>query len=689
MFNVKGFNSMLNKGVLNNFTETITEIGRIKEETLNMSMNSTKEEYILFFNDLSEVILKNIELERILNESYFADKSFEELKEQNRSLYDSILPDNYEKSYANPKYSSVVFGKEYGPILSGFYSMYMDYVDLAYKHKIYRMYYLNRLFIDVYQLIKKDEFKVDKIIEIIQLKTNESVERDIDISLNEEMNPEYRFYTDVPLYSDLSDLRYLFRYGRYISESDIETAKALNRLPQERIDSFAEVIAKAYLHGFISQNRNRGSRCVVKMLYAIGQERVVKKLLSYMNSYNLKPHIYTVISSEANKQFNYDHRFDSALYVTEEYINKKEKAYEKAAEKYKEFLIDISGMCGIVKFGEQPFIPESKDNCLELSNSQNLLMKKYNMHITQVQDKYIPKDAISFCKVGLPSYEIGENYDEILEDFIRINMMDSSKYEYIQQLIIDALDKGEYIHIKGKGNNLTDIKVRLKKIEIPEKQTNFLNCGADLNIPLGEVFTTPVLNGTNGVLNIEEIYIQGFRYINLMLRFKNGYITDYGCKNFKNDDENKKYVKENLLRSYDTLPMGEFAIGSNTLAYIISKRHNVVHKLPILIVEKMGPHFAIGDPCYAWGEENAIYNLLVNKEIISKENEKTAMRKTNVKEAYTNIHTDITLPYDSVDFIAAIAEDGKVIDIMRDGRFVLEGTELLNEPFTNDSKGMA
>lgn len=686
MFSVKEFNSKLNEKVLNNYTETIAEIDRIKEESLKVSISGIKEDVFLFFNNLSKLILKNVKLESILNESYFVDNSFEELMEQNHDLYMDILPDNYEKSYANPKYSSVIFGQEYGPILSGFYSIYMDYIDLAYKHKLYRMYDLNKLFIAVYELIKKDEFEVDKIRELIQLKINESIERDMDISLNEEMNSEYRVYTDIPSYSDFFDLRYLFRYGRYISEADVETAKALNKLPQEKIDGFAEVIAKAYLHGFISQNRDRGSRGVVKMLYAVGQERVVKQLLVCLKNYNLKPHIYTILSSEANKQFNYDHRFDNVLYITEEYINKKQKAYEMSAEKYKKLLVDISGMCGIVKFGEEPFIPESKGACLKLSDNQNQLMQKYSIHITQVQDKYIPKDAISFCKVGLPSYEIGEKYDEILEAFIRINMMDSSKYEYIQQLIIDALDKGDYIHIKGKNNNLTDIKVKLKKIQIPEKQTNFLNCGADLNIPLGEVFTTPVLKGTNGILNIEEIYIQGFRYINLMLRFENGYITQYDCKNFKNDEENKKYIRENLLHSYDTLPIGEFAIGSNTLAYTVSKKYNIVHKLPILIVEKMGPHFAIGDPCYSWSEENPIYNLIVNKEIISKENEKTAKRRTNVKEAYTNIHTDLTLPYDSVDYIIAVAENGKVIDIMRNGRFVLEGTELLNEPFINDGK---
>ena len=41
----------------------------------------------------------------------------------------------------------------------------------------------------------------------------------------------------------------------------------------------------------------------------------------------------------------------------------------------------------------------------------------------------------------------------------------------------------------------------MQRIENREQQTNFMNCGGDLNIPYGEVFTTPQLKGTNGLLH--------------------------------------------------------------------------------------------------------------------------------------------------------------------------------------------
>ena len=49
----------------------------------------------------------------------------------------------------------------------------------------------------------------------------------------------------------------------------------------------------------------------------------------------------------------------------------------------------------------------------------------------------------------------------------------------------------------------------------PAKQTNFENCLADVNIPVGEVFTSPKLTGTNGVLHVTQVYLNELRYENL------------------------------------------------------------------------------------------------------------------------------------------------------------------------------
>ena len=69
------------------------------------------------------------------------------------------------------------------------------------------------------------------------------------------------------------------------------------------------------------------------------------------------------------------------------------------------------------------------------------------------------------------------------------------------------------------------------------------------------------------------------------------------------------------------------------------------------------------------------------KEIVAKENSVSALRKTKPQEAYFNCHTDITIPYDELKLIEIIKEDDTRESIIADGRFVLNGTEELNEPF--------
>jgi leucyl aminopeptidase (aminopeptidase T) len=257
--------------------------------------------------------------------------------------------------------------------------------------------------------------------------------------------------------------------------------------------------------------------------------------------------------------------------------------------------------------------------------------------------------------------------------------LDYKLYQGIQQKLIDALDKAEYCCIKGMGNNHTDMKVMLHKLKDPSKETNFENCVADVNIPVGEVFTSPILKGTEGVLHVSSVFLKGLLYKNLEVKFKDGLITDYSCDNFADSQEGRKYINDNVLYNHETLPLGEFAIGTNTTAYVMARKYGIADKLPILIAEKTGPHFAVGDTCYSHEEDLTTYNP-DGKSIIARENEISALRKETPEKAYFGCHTDITIPYDELGELSAVLPDGSKITIIEKGRFVLQGTEELNKP---------
>ena len=189
-----------------------------------------------------------------------------------------------------------------------------------------------------------------------------------------------------------------------------------------------------------------------------------------------------------------------------------------------------------------------------------------------------------------------------------------------------------------------------------------------------------MLAGTEGLLHVRQVYIGDFQFKNFRMEFKDGRVTDYSCDNFADPEEGRKLIRQQILKNHDTLPMGEFAIGTNTTAYAVAQKYGIMDKFPILIAEKTGPHFAVGDTCYSWSEDSAVYNP-DGKEIIARDNEISEMRKEDVSLAYYGCHTDITIPYDELGSIRTIDDEGDMISIIEDGRFVLPGTEALNEPF--------
>ncbi len=249
----------------------------------------------------------------------------------------------------------------------------------------------------------------------------------------------------------------------------------------------------------------------------------------------------------------------------------------------------------------------------------------------------------------------------------------------MQAILIDTLNKANYVEVKGMNGNKTDMHIELFPIKNPDKEAIFENCVADVNIPVGEVFTSPVLEGTKGKLHVSKVFLNDLEYHNLEMDFEDGRISKYTCTNFDDEEKNKEYIKANVMFHYDTLPIGEFAIGTNTTAYMTAKKYDIGNRFPILIAEKTGPHFAVGDTCYSRSEDVKVYNE-DGKEIVAKDNSISLLRKTDPSKAYFGCHTDITIPYDELGEITAYSRDGKEYPIIKNGRFILPGLEELNAP---------
>jgi len=612
----------------------------------------------------------------------------DELKERNYKLYENVLPDQYETSFLNPAYAVKALGEDYGRMLSWLFTELRKTIAAAFEQKAELFVIRLELFLEVYGAF------VFEMEESGKLPSYETI-RDIcywfvsDYSdletldkISGQVCPEGNLYVDIIMNSDLEDLRYLYRYGVFISENEMRIAAFLNAQPEEKIKLMAHTYVEGYRKGFEMAGKDLSKKKTAGIYYHVGFERMLREAIKEFRALGLEPTIYRGLVDGAafNRQYAFDHRDDMGLFWDKHLLHRFVDVARNAYEEVKEAAGAYGGPAVVEVFGETPFAPVSKPECVAMSEEAQKLFVEYRSQYGEITNQYIKGEERSFTIIAFPLPEIGEPFEEIFDEIIRINTLDYELYKNIQQTIINALDEAEYVEIKGMGINETDLRVSLHKLQDKSKETNFENCVADVNIPVGEVFTSPVLAGTDGLLHVSRVFLNELEYQHLRISFKDGMIETYSCTNFEDVKDNEKYIKDNVLFRHDTLPLGEFAIGTNTTAYVAAQKYQMGHKLPILIAEKMGPHFAVGDTCYSHQEDVKMFNP-DGKEVIARDNEISLKRLTDRSKAYYNCHTDITIPYDELGSIVAVCADGRRISIIEQGRFTLSGCEVLNEPF--------
>lgn len=620
--------------------------------------------------------------------------SMEELEAGNQRLYGELQAEAYEKSYANPQYAEKQLGDN-GKVLSFLYTELLSLHRYARESRCSELTIHMELLIEIYNLYEdQDAFDIREVQKAIYYFYYDYCDVLVPDRTQEMYDARLDRYVQLVEQADLSDLRYLYGYGEAISTNEIRTAQYMNQLSQEEIDRLAFVYTDGYREGFEIAGIDLSKKKYVNLHYAVGQERMIRAAIRQFRELGLEPIIFLpavsrlnqrqnrrngVVATPVNRQYDYDHRYDEGIYLDSALMERKLEVLEQSYETYREFMQGYAGPAVVETFGEAPFEPVEKPESIALTKKQQDLTVEYTAQAGRLVNRYIDRETYSFTIIAYPSPEIGNEFEEIFRETTKINTLDKKLYRTIQEVMINELNQAEFVRVQGIGKNRTDMKVMMHIMEHPERETNFENCLADVNIPVGEVFTSPRLTGTEGCLNVSEVYLNDLKFVDLELHFKDGKITDYTCGNFDQEEVNIRFVKENLLQNRETLPIGEFAIGTNTTAYVMANRYQIVYKLPILIVEKMGPHFAVGDTCYSYSEENRLFNP-DGKEIVAKDNECSILRKEDESKAYFHCHTDITIPYAEIGSIRSVHADGTEVEIMRNGRFVLPGTEELNRP---------
>lgn len=647
-----------------------------------------------YFQRTAAFIISLTETYRKIRDGFYDPASgkanLETLRAENRVRYADILEPGYAESYANPDYACGLFGEGFGQLLSSLYVELRQMITYVFEDCLEEFVIRMELFVEIYNAFAYAKTEAD----LSDLPEKAAVPQESDIretlywfksdyaelaaqhSVRSLVDPDYGIIGGIVMDSDLTDLRYLYRYGLYVSKDTERMACYLNTLSEERVQMIADTYTEGYRIGFVKGNKDISSKSVVNVRYNIGFERIVRAAVRNFEKMGLRA-TFRCEGATTNRQYGYDHKEDNALFLDKKYVNRRLETLRAAYESHRESARKFAGPAVIEVFGETPFAPVSKKTACALSREQQKLSAEFQGAAVALGNEYIRQEETSFTIIAFPVPDIGPRFEEIFDETVKLNTLDYTTYERIQAALIDTFNQADYVEVKGMNGNKTDLRIQLYPVTDPQKEAIFENCVADVNIPVGEVFTTPVLEGTNGRLHVSRVFLNGLEYHNLELTFADGKIASYTCTNFAEEEENRKYIQNNVLFHYDTLPMGEFAIGTNTTAYTVARRYDIANRFPILIAEKTGPHFAVGDTCYARSEDIRVYNE-DGREIVAKDNSVSLLRRTDPSRAYFGCHTDITIPYDELGSIIAYDKDGNSYAIIEQGRFVLAGTQELN-----------
>lgn len=682
--------------MIHQLNETFNEeILALQEEIVDIYMEESnkKDSLALYAKKVAGFLGDMFSLESEINEAYFADKTFDELLDLNHKYYEDIAGDNYLTSYANPDVTTEMFGREIGQVLATIYFRIRGSVAFAFEGRQVSIMWTGGLFVKAYERMKpfrdnlKDKSEVYlSLVKLLKEEASNNREEKMALGIYRRFNPAFNIYSKIA--SLPYDRKNIFRYGMYIGDNEIKLLDYFESLPEEKLQKIADTYTEAFIRGFERNNVSLDGKKTVNVGYHIGFEPIIKKAYENLQAHGLVPVVHyeisgsprpRIINTKPSPQMEYDHKFDDGLYNDQALCDEALEITDQAYTKYQDLLKQFAGPAVMEVFGDTPFEPVSKDTTVKYSKELTEILKSFTNSRQQILNRFLPRSAYSFVLISFPIPEIGDQFAEIFDATIEVNTLDEAKYMDIQGKIIDALDQGRGVHITGRRGNKTDLFVAFNQDFDKAKQTNFVNCTADVNVPVGEVFTSPQLEGTKGKLHVSEVFLHGLNYKELEINFEEGMMVSYSCKNFDDEEKNQDFIKENLTHPYESLPLGEFAIGTNTTAYAMAKKYKIDDIIPILIGEKMGPHFAVGDTCFVWSEEIETFNP-DGREIVGKENTKTRLRNEKPSQAYTYCHTDITIPYKELGHIIVQVPDGEDIPIIKDGRFVLPGTEALNEP---------
>lgn len=251
-------------------------IGRIKEMAHETVCDQKLQAY---FHCMAEFVLQMDRVWCLVQSGDLRRMELEELQTLNRKLYEDILPEHYDQSYANPDFAVACLGKPMGQTLSFVYTELRGMIPAAFERNRFGMVIRMELLLEIYQAFVCDEasLEAEELQRILYWYVSDYFEPETAERIAKLVSPKEDFASCIVMESDLSDLRYLYYYGEYVTDNELRTARHLNRMTQEKISLLADTYTEGYRIGFEVGNKDISRKKTVNIRYCLGFERVIRQ----------------------------------------------------------------------------------------------------------------------------------------------------------------------------------------------------------------------------------------------------------------------------------------------------------------------------------------------------------------------------------------------------------------------------
>lgn len=330
-----------------------------------------------------------VEIMDMQEQGTYLQQSEEALKEWNVRLYRDYQPEHYGSSWLDPAYAVSRAGEELGHIMS---AAAWELADSAVTYTFRGNRYLLTIFLElILQLyhMAAEQVPVREWEEVWYYFLSDYQEDRKLEAYRHAYDPAYAAENRLLMETDPDDPRTLYGYGLYVSENEYQTNAFLKEKKEEEVEAMAFTYTNGFYERLQADKIDLSKKSTVQVRYPVGFERVARAVVRRFREKGLEA-TYIVSSTSANQQAAFDHRYDEALVLDQDYAEISRDTVRYALESIRETAAGFVGPAVIGTAREVPFEPVKKMEVPGLSEKQRKLSVNLSREIGALVKEYMP-----------------------------------------------------------------------------------------------------------------------------------------------------------------------------------------------------------------------------------------------------------------------------------------------------------